>query len=124
MILAGDLGGTKSNLGLFDVQQGKLVRVAEKRFSSQAYPNAEQIMQEFLQSTSGEVTAASFGIAGPVVNNTVKATNLPWIVDGAIVAKHLGIARVRLLNDLEAAAYGVGVLEPKDVRTNCFVVGV
>ena len=117
MILAGDLGGTKSNLGLFDVQQGTLVRVAEKRFSSQAYPNAEQIMQEFLQSTSGEVTAASFGIAGPVVNNTVKATNLPWIVDGAIVAKHLGIARVRLLNDLEAAAYGVGVLEPKDVET-------
>jgi glucokinase len=53
MILAGDLGGTKSNLGLFDVQQGKLVRVAEKRFSSQAYPNAEQIMQEFLQSTAG-----------------------------------------------------------------------
>ena len=117
MILAGDLGGTKSNLGLFDVQQGKLVRVAEKRFSSQAYPNAEQILQEFLQGASEKVTAASFGIAGPVVNNTVKATNLPWMVDGAVVAKHLGLARVRLLNDLEAAAYGVGVLEPKDIET-------
>jgi glucokinase len=117
MILAGDLGGTKSNLGLFDVQQGKLVRVADKRFSSQAYPNAEQIVQEFLRDAGGKVTAASFGIAGPVVNNTVKATNLPWMVDGAVLAKHLSLARVRLLNDLEAAAYGVGVLEPKDVET-------
>lgn len=117
MILAGDVGGTKANLGLFDARDGKLAQLALKRFSSQAYPGLEKIMTEFLAGTNGKVTAASFGIAGPVVNNTVKATNLPWMVDGAVLAKELGIARVRLLNDLEAAAYGVGVMEPSDLET-------
>ena len=116
MILAGDVGGTKANLGLFEAKDGKLARVNFKRFSSQAYPGLEQIMNEFLRDASGKVTSASFGIAGPVVNNTVKATNLPWMVDGAVLAKELGIPRVRLLNDLEAAAYGVGVLEPSDME--------
>lgn len=117
MILAGDLGGTKSNLGLFDIQQGKLARVTYKRFASQDYPAAEQIVRDFLRETGGKVTAASFGIAGPVVDNKVRATNLPWIVDGAALAKDLGLNRVRLLNDLEAAAYGVGVLEPNELAT-------
>lgn len=117
MILAGDVGGTKANLGLFEARAGKLAQVALKRFSSQAYPGLEKIMTEFLAGTNGKVTAASFGIAGPVVNNTVKATNLPWMVDGAVLAKELGIGRVRLLNDLEAAAYGVGVMEPGDLET-------
>jgi glucokinase len=117
MILAGDVGGTKANLGLFDARDGKLVRANFKRFSSQAYPGLEQIMQEFLREAPGKVTAASFGIAGPVVSNTVKATNLPWVVDGNLLAKELGIPRVRLLNDLEAAAYGVGVLEPSEMET-------
>jgi glucokinase len=116
MILAGDVGGTKANLGLFEARDGKLARVTYKRFSSQAYRGLEKIMQEFLHDSGGKVGAASFGIAGPVVNNTVKATNLPWMVDGGVLAKELGIPRVRLLNDLEAAAYGVGVLEPSDLE--------
>lgn len=117
MILAGDVGGTKVNLGLFEERGGKLAQVALKKFPSQSYPGLEKIMLEFLAGVTGKVTCASFGIAGPVVNNTVKATNLPWVVDGAVLAKELGIARVRLLNDLEAAAYGVGVMEPKDLET-------
>jgi glucokinase len=117
MILAGDVGGTKVNLGLFEERGGKLSEVALKRFPSQGYPGLEKIMEEFLRDASGRVAAASFGIAGPVVNNTVKATNLPWMVDGAVLARELGIQRVRLLNDLEAAAYGVGVLGPADLET-------
>jgi len=119
MILAGDVGGTKANLGLFEEKNGKLSQVTMKRFSSQAYPGLETIMLEFLrdEAKGAKVTAASFGIAGPIVNNTVKATNLPWVVDGGLLAKELGIGRVRLLNDLEAAAYGVGVMEPNDLET-------
>ncbi|HUJ33431.1 MAG TPA: glucokinase [Candidatus Acidoferrum sp.] len=116
MILAGDLGGTKTNLGLFDVRDGKLVRVTYKRYTSHEYSGLHDIAKDFLSQNGAEITAASFGIAGPVVNNTVRATNLPWIVDGDAMAKFLGIRRVRLLNDLEATAYGIRVLAPSDLE--------
>jgi glucokinase len=115
MILAGDIGGTKSNLGLFDVRQAKLVRVAYKRYTSHEYAGLHEVAQDFLREHGAKVTAASFGIAGPVVNNTVHATNLPWIVDGSEMAKFLGLSNVRLLNDLEAAGYGIRVMEPADL---------
>ena len=117
MILAGDLGGTKSNLGLFDVQREKLVCVVRKRFASSEHSGLEEIMTLFLSGANAKITQASFGIAGPVVNNRVRGTNLPWVVDGASVAKHLGLGHVRLLNDLEASAYGFEVLEPQDSET-------
>lgn len=115
MILAGDVGGTKSNLGLFDVQQGKLTRVAEKRYASHEHSGLHEIAKDFVDSNGAKITAASFGIAGPIVNNTVHATNLPWVVDGGVMARFLGLSRVHLLNDLEAAAYGVRVMEPQDL---------
>jgi glucokinase len=117
MILAGDLGGTKSNLGLFDVQQGKLTRVAQKRYATQQHSGLDEMVKDFLRETNGKVTASCFGIAGPVVDNRVRGTNLPWEVDGAFMARLLGLNRVRLLNDLEAAAYGISVMEPKDLET-------
>jgi len=117
MILAGDLGGTKSNLGLFELHQGKLVRMAHKRYASQQHSGLSEIAQDFLRENTAKVTAASFGIAGPVVDNSVRATNLPWMIDGTAVARSLGLDRVRLLNDLEATAYGIGVMEPKDLET-------
>jgi len=116
MILAGDLGGTKSNLGLFDMQAGKIATVATKRYSTQEHEGLEGVVTDFIKSTKAKVTAASFGIAGPVVQNRVHATNFPWVVDGAAMAQHLGVSRVRLLNDLEAAAYGIGVMEPADLE--------
>src|ERR1700739_4383531 len=126
MILAGDLGGTKSNLGLFEIQAGKLATVSIKRYATQEHPGLEEVVTDFLSTTKGKVTAASFGIAGPVVQNRVHATNFPWIVDGAAMARHLGLSRVRLLNDLEAAAYGIGVMEPADlevIHPGVFVAG-
>ena len=92
MILAGDIGGTKSNIGLFDVQQGKLVRVAHKRYSSHEHAGLQEIVQDFLAKNPAKITAASFGVAGPVVDNRVHGTNLPWIVDGAAVAALSGPA--------------------------------
>lgn len=116
MILAGDIGGTKSNLGLFDVRQGKLVRVAYKHYPSHEYAGLHEVAQDFLREANAKITAASFGIAGPVVKNAVRATNLPWIVEGAEMAKFLGLSYVRLLNDLEATAYGIRVMEPSDLE--------
>ena len=117
MILGGDLGGTKANLGLFDVQNEKLVRVAFERYASQEHAGLPEMVQDFLRQNKEKVTAACFGIAGPVVNNKVHVTNLPWAVDGEAMAKFLGIDRVRLLNDLEATGYGIEVMTPQDIET-------
>jgi len=117
MILAGDVGGTKSNLGLFDVQQGALVRVANKRYPSREHKGLEEIVKDFVAVTKAKVTAASFGIAGPVVDYKVRAGNLPWIIDGATLASQLGLERVRLMNDLEATAHGISVMGPGDLET-------
>ena len=116
MLLGGDLGGTKTNLGLFDATGGKLKRVAHKRYATGAFSGLEAVVTDFLAETGGKVTGASFGIAGPVVENRVHATNFPWIVDGAEIARHLALSRVRLLNDLEAAAFGLSVMEPADLE--------
>jgi glucokinase len=117
MILAGDIGGTKSNLGLFDVQKDVMVRVAHKRYASQEHAGLHEITRDFLSETGAKINAAGFGIAGPILQNRVQAANLPWTVDGAEMAKFLGLPRVRLLNDLQATAYGVGVLRPTDMDT-------
>lgn len=117
MILAGDIGGTKSNLGLFDVKDGALVRVAHTRYASHEHSGLHEIAQDFLRQTGAKISAAAFGIAGPILNNRVQAANIPWIVDAAEMAKFLGLPRVRLLNDLQATAYGVGVLGPRDLET-------
>jgi glucokinase len=117
MILAGDIGGTKSNLGLFDVRDGAQVRLAHKRYASHEHAGLHEIAQDFLRETGAKISAAAFGIAGPVLQNRVQASNIPWIVDGAEMAKFLGLPRVRLLNDLQATAYGVSVLGPGDLET-------
>src|ERR1700735_3482396 len=104
MILAGDVGGTKSNIGLFDLQGGSLVCVHEKRYPSRDHKDLEEIVADFVNGIKEKVTAACFGIAGPVVDGRVHAGNLPWIVDGVEMARELGLPRVRLLNDLEATA--------------------
>jgi glucokinase len=115
MILAGDIGGTKFNIGAFEMQQGKLHLIAKERYPSHEYPRAEDVIEDFAGKVNGKITAACFDVAGPVVNDAVHATNLPWMIEGAAVARLLGLKRVRLLNDLEATAYGLEVLEPSDL---------
>ncbi len=115
MILAGDIGGTKTNLGLFDERQGALVKVTDKRYLSRDHTGLEEIVADFSTVTGMKVSAAAFGIAGPVVDGRVRTGNLPWIVDGAVLAKQLGLGRVRLMNDLEATAHGIAVLQPGDL---------
>ncbi len=122
MILAGDVGGTKCNLALFEARLGTLRRLAQRRFESKNYPHFEEIVGEFVGqiegSSAGErskITVAGFGVAGPVIDRCVRATNLPWLVDGASLERILGIPRVLLLNDLEATAHCLELLRPSEL---------
>ncbi len=115
MILAGDLGGTKSNLAAFDVTNGKLRLVQRKKFSSRDFPRAEDIVESFSKEVGAKFAAACFGVAGPVFDNKAKATNLPWVVDGTQIGRLLGIGHVTLLNDMDITFHGVEVLEPNEV---------
>jgi glucokinase len=105
MILAGDVGGTKVVLALFeDVALRKKVKI--QKFSSKDFGNFEDIVKQFL-STDLNVDCACFGIAGPIQENKCHATNLPWTIDGKEMEKTLRIPKVHLINDLEANAWGV-----------------
>src|SRR5439155_18164212 len=115
MILAGDVGGTKTNLAIFTSEGGGLHLVAEQSFLNHNYAGFEQIAKEFLGGQDSVVTQACFGIAGPIVAGRAKMPNLPWTIDSALLAQALHVDRVTLLNDLEATAYGLAVLDPEKV---------
>src|ERR1700722_3587247 len=116
MILAGDVGGTKSNLGVFEQRNGNLVCVTQTHLPSQKYDRLEELVADFLKQANVKVTGACFGIAGPIVENHVRTTNLPWEVSGDSLARMLAVPRVRLLNDLEATCYGVLVFGPDQLE--------
>lgn len=113
MILAGDIGGTKCKLALFEpVYHGRAKRVAEQRFAVREWKSLADVLADFLQQAGHpRLTAAGFGVAGPVINNQVRATNLPWFVDGSALAAFLDLEGIALLNDLEAMAHGLPWLE-------------
>ncbi len=115
MILAGDIGGTHARLALFDVSAGQYVPVSLTVFPSNAYPNLDAIAAKFVENTKAQPESACFGIAGPVVNGRVEATNLPWKVDSQSVSDQLQIRNVKLINDLEANAWGIPALAAKDL---------
>lgn len=115
MILAGDIGGTKSNLGLFEVVDGTLRRLRSAKYRSSEFPGLTAVIEAFLAEGPAELEAACFGIPGPVVGNRASTTNLPWIVDGAQVAAEAGVQMVALINDLVATAEGLSLLEEDEV---------
>ncbi len=117
MLLAGDIGGTKTALGIFSEETGPYTPLAEGEVHSADYPSLEAITGEFLKKTGLQVDRACFGVAGPVLAGRAKITNLPWIVDQASLAKELNLKAVHLLNDLEAIACAVPGLRPEDVDT-------
>jgi|SRR5262245_159954 len=107
MILAADVGGTKSILALFDVEKGVVRPLHEEMFPSREYDSLEAIVGPFLEATRAKPTAASFGVAGPVVNRSSHITNLPWVVDADAISQAFDIPQVHLLNDLQASAIAV-----------------
>ena len=118
MILAGDVGGTKTHLALFGPGGSPRHPEFEQRYASHEHASLESLALAFLRETGKtRVTRAVFGIAGVVVRNRCETTNLPWHVDGAEMAAALDGARVLLLNDLAATAHGLEVLERDDLET-------
>ena len=108
MLLAGDIGGTKTRLALYDDSGGALHLVRSTTYDSQSATTFAELVVHFLRASGEpETVAACFGVAGAVVGGQVRTTNLPWHLSELGLARELQIPRVRLLNDLEAAAYGV-----------------
>lgn len=117
MLVAGDIGGTKTDLALFSKETGPRRPLAEASFPSSQYPSLEATVREFLRQAGQPVTIGSFGVAGPVVGGRAKVTNLPWIVDAEELKRELDLEAVSLWNDLETIAAAVPILEPSDLYT-------
>jgi glucokinase len=118
MLLAGDVGGTKTLLGLFTAEASRPAAVHIAEFVTLEFAGLVPIVQAFLQSQGVEppaIDAACFGVAGAVTDEVAHLTNVPWRIECAAVREALGFRRAWLLNDLEALAYGVPVLEPREL---------
>lgn len=117
MLLAGDIGGTKTNLAVFSSEAGWRKPFAEATYSSINYPDLESLVREFLAQHDFIIDRASFGVAGPVVAGHASITNLPWMMDEQQLQQALQIPSVRLMNDLDAIAHSVPYLDSQDLYT-------
>jgi glucokinase len=125
VILAGDIGGTKCNLALYELDGQSHHKIVKLHYESHEFPTFDEMISKFLLDARDEtkgasplpIDAAGFGVAGPVIDRRVKATNLPWVVDVSSLAAQLGTKHVVLLNDLEATGYSVAHLEPSEIST-------
>ena len=115
MILAGDVGGTKVHLALYDFINGKLEYTRDKQYPAKNHSGLEEIVKEFLGAE--KVTAACFGVPGPVRNGRLRLTNLPWTLDSVELSTSLEIQHVFLINDLEANGYGIAELTAEQIFT-------
>jgi len=117
MILAADIGGTKTHLTLVDPASSTSKEVAFTEYRSQEYESFEQMLAEFLGNCSVRPGAASLAVAGPVINQEVDVTNLPWVINAERISESFSIPVVRLLNDLEATAIAIPSLCASDTST-------
>ncbi len=111
-VVAADVGGTKTLMALYEGTPGSLGKVSSHRYESRDHAGVAAILADFLGEGVKTVDAAAIAVAGPVIGDTCKATNLPWEIDARRIEKDLGIARAKLLNDFEAVALGIGELQP------------
>ena len=116
LVLAGDIGGSKTNIGLFEMRRGRFVQTDHQRYPSASHADLDAILREFLRTRPVAVNAAGFGVAGPVFEGRCTATNLPWVVDARPLSR-LVRAPVALMNDLEATAHAIPHLRAKELRT-------
>lgn len=117
MFLAGDIGGTKTVLALFEPTADGLKQICEATFPSQGSATFELILDQFAAQTAyTNLSSACFGVAGPVIDGECRTTNLPWHLVETELAAYLKTKRVKLLNDLEAAAYGMLFLKPEELE--------
>jgi glucokinase len=117
MLLAGDVGGTKTALAVYSREAGPHSPLTQTERHSADYPTLQALVTEFLLQVKLPIHRACFDVAGPVLGGRAKITNLPWMMDEASLAKDLNLKSVRLINDLEAVARSVPILRAGDVRT-------
>lgn len=117
MLLAGDVGGTKTHLAIFSSRDDLRKPLAEERLPSAAFPNLEALVQSFLTKVALPVERACFGVAGPVIAGKAAITNLPWEIDEQHLQQELHISAVHLLNDLDAMAHAIPALGSSDLLT-------
>jgi glucokinase len=116
-VLAGDIGGTKTKLGIFSSETGAHHSLVQDTFPSGKYDSLEAIVKEFMEGKDADITRASFGVAGPVLEGRAKITNLSWVIKEKSLSQALGGIPVRLLNDLNAIAHAVPLLGPDDLES-------
>jgi len=117
MLLAGDIGGTKTNLGVFSEDRGPRIPIIESTFPNARFSNLEELVMRFLSQASIIIERASFGVAGPVLDGRARITNLPWVIEEARLRETVRVNSVTLMNDVEAIAYGATLLEQEDLHT-------
>jgi len=117
MLIAGDIGGTKTLLALYDAERGPRRPVAEAEFASARYQGLEGMIEEFLGRHRAKASAACFDVAGPVIDGRAQLTNLPWVLEERALCSRLGLERTTLLNDLQAIAHAVPHLQADELRT-------
>jgi glucokinase len=115
LVLAGDIGGTKTHLGLFSVGKRRPVPKVMETYSSREAPDLKAIIEDFLRDHPVSITSACFGIAGPVVNGRCKTTNLPWDVSEKVVKNRFKWSNVCLINDLTATAQAIPLLTSREI---------
>lgn len=126
-ILVGDVGGTNARFAVVSAHDGALELIAEETLPSGKFPGLEDALAVFIERcpAARAVERACFGLAGPIRGDRCETTNLPWVVEGAELARTLGLdglgahggaGAVELLNDVEAAAWGLVVIGPNGVR--------
>jgi glucokinase len=115
MLLAGDIGGTKTDLAVYSYEAGPHSPLIQTEVHSADYSSLQALVTEFLEKVKMPIERACFDVAGPVIGGRVKITNLPWEMDEASLATDLNLRSVRLMNDLEAIARAIPILRADDV---------
>ena len=116
MLLAADIGGTKTLIGLYDIGPDRPTAVVTREYATLDFESFEELVETFLDETGGgDVEALCAGIAGPVSGLVARLTSAPWVADAGAVARRLGRCRAVLINDLESMAAAIPVLEPDEV---------
>lgn len=126
IVLAGDLGGTKMNLALYEVQGNSMKVITAQQYHPKDYASLDDIIKTFLATLPQKPESICIGVAGPVINNTAEIVNLSWMADGAEIKAFTGLTEVLLINDLEATAYGLACLEDSDmivIQQGKFIAG-
>lgn len=117
IVLAADVGGTKTELALFQIEKGKLVSIKNQRYPTSDHDSVVKAIRHFHEDKSLFINCACLGVAGTVDGDKVRGVNFAWEIDAKKLELDLNIKRVLLINDLQANAYGLSALEDADFET-------